>query len=202
MKAVVDECVAICASKRFADNREECVMNEVIQALKERRSIRKFKPDMVPKEKIEAIMETGLYAASGRGQQKPIVIAVTDKALRDKLSKVNCEIGGWDPSFDPFYGAPVVLIVLSPKDWPTYIYDGSLLMGQLMQAAHAEGLGSCWIHRAKEEFEMEIGKEILKKLGIEGDYEGIGHCVIGYPDEVPEAAPRKDGRIFWLTDEK
>ena len=109
---------------------------------------------------------------------------------------------GWELSFDPFYGAPVVLIVLAPKDWPTYIYDGSLLMGQLMQAAYAEGLGSCWIHRAKEEFEMEIGKEILKTLGLEGDYEGIGHCVIGYPDEAPAAAPRKDGRIYWLTKEK
>lgn len=177
-------------------------MNEVIKSLRERRSIRKFKPDMVPREKIEAIMETGLYAASGRGQQKPIVIAVTDKALRDKLSKVNCEIGGWEAGFDPFYGAPVVLIVLAPRDWPTYIYDGSLLMGQLMQAAHAEGLGSCWIHRAKEEFELEIGREILKKLGIEGDYEGIGHCVIGYPVEIPEAAPRKEGRVYWLTGEE
>ena len=177
-------------------------MNEVIKSLRERRSIRKFKPDMVPREKIEAIMETGLYAASGRGQQKPIVIAVTDKALRDKLSKTNCEIGGWESGFDPFYGAPVVLIVLAPKDWPTYIYDGSLLMGQMMQAAHAEGFGSCRIHRAKEEFEMEIGREILKKLGIEGDYEGIGHCVIGYPVEIPEAAPRKEGRVYWLTGEE
>lgn len=177
-------------------------MNEVIRALRERRSIRKFKPDMVPQEKIAAIMETGLYAASGRGQQKPIVIAVTDKVLRDELSKANCAIGGWDPSFDPFYGAPVVLIVLAPKDWPTYIYDGSLLMGQMMQAAHAEGLGSCWIHRAKEEFELEIGKDILKKLGIEGEYEGIGHCVIGYADETHEAAPRKEGRIYWLTGEE
>ena len=177
-------------------------MNEVIKSLRERRSIRKFKPDMVPQEKIAAIMETGLYAASGRGQQKPIVIAVTDKVLRDELSKANCAIGGWDPSFDPFYGAPVVLIVLAPKDWPTYIYDGSLLMGQMMQAAHAEGLGCCWIHRAKEEFELEIGKDILKKLGIEGEYEGIGHCVIGYADETPEAAPRKEGRIYWLTGEE
>ncbi|SEH34505.1 nitroreductase [Selenomonas sp. KH1T6] len=177
-------------------------MNEVIRSLRERRSIRKFKPDMVPREKIEAIMETGLYAASGRGQQKPIVIAVTDKALRDRLSKANCEIGGWEAGFDPFYGAPVVLIVLAPRDWPTYIYDGSLLMGQLMQAAHAEGLGSCWIHRAKEEFELDIGREILKKLGLEGDYEGIGHCVIGYPVEIPEAAPRKEGRVYWLTGEE
>ena len=177
-------------------------MNEVIRSLRERRSIRKFKPDMVPREKIEAIIETGLYAANGRGQQKPIVIAVTDRALRDKLSKANCEIGGWESGFDPFYGAPVVLIVLAPKEWPTYIYDGSLLMGQLMQAAHAEGLGSCWIHRAKEEFEMEIGRAILKKFGIEGDYEGIGHCVIGYPVEIPEAAPRKEGRVYWLTGEE
>jgi len=177
-------------------------VNEVVRALRERRSIRKFKPDMVPREKIEAIMETGLYAANGKGQQKPIVIAITDKELRDKLSRINCKIGGWSPEFDPFYGAPVVLIVLAPKDWPTYIYDGSLLMGQLMQAADAEGLGSCWIHRAKEEFEMEVGKEILKKLNIEGDYEGIGHCVIGYPAEVPEAAPRKEGRIFWIDGEE
>ena len=175
-------------------------MNEVIRALRERRSIRKFKPDMVPKDKIEAILETGLYAASGRGQQKPIVIAVTDKALRDKLSKVNCEIGGWDPAFDPFYGAPVVLIVMAPKDWPTYLYDGSLLMGQLMQAAYAEGLGSCWIHRAKETFETEEGKQILSELGIPDEYEGIGICIVGYAadDALKPQVARKDDYIKWV----
>ena len=172
-------------------------MDKAIQALKERRSVRKYKADMVPKELIEEIMETGLYAANGMGQQQPIVIAVTNRSLRDELSKLNCRIGGWPEGFDPFYGAPVVLIVLAPKAWPQRVYDGSLMMGQLMMAAHAVGLGSCWIHRAKEEFELEEGKEILKKLGIEGEYEGIGHCIVGYPDQIPVAAPRKAERIFY-----
>lgn len=173
-------------------------MNEIMQALKERRSIRKYKADMVPKERIEEIMEAGLYAANGMGQQQPIVIAVTNRKLRDELSKLNCKIGGWPEGFDPFYGAPVVLIVLAPKAWPQRLYDGSLMLGQLMMAAHAIGLGSCWIHRAKEEFELEEGKAILKELGIEDEYEGIGHCVIGYPEQLPTAAQRKPKRIFYI----
>ena len=100
---------------------------------------------------------------------------------------------------DPFYGAPVVLIVLADKNRPTYVYDGSLVMGNLMLEAEAQGVGSCWIHRAKEEFESEEGKEILKSLGIEGDYEGIGHCVLGYADgTVPKAAPRKDSYVYYV----
>lgn len=174
-------------------------MNEVIKAIKERRSIRKFKSDEVPSRLIKEIVETGTYAANGRGMQSPIIIAVTDKKLRDELSEENCRIGGWDKSFDPFYGAPAVLIVLADKSRPTYLYDGSLVMGELMLAAHSLGLGSCWIHRAKEEFESENGRELLKRLGIEGDYEGIGHCVIGYYDEpAPEAAPRKDNRAYYI----
>jgi nitroreductase len=175
-------------------------MAETLTTLKTRRSCRAYKPELIEEAKMDAIIEAGTYAATGMGKQSPIIIAVTNKELRDKLSKMNAAIMGVD--FDPFYGAPELLIVLADKDLPTYIYDGSLVMGNMMNAAADLGVASCWIHRAKEEFEMEIGKEILKKLGIEGDYEGIGHCVIGYPDEVPEAAPRKDGRIFWLTDEK
>ena len=121
------------------------------------------------------------------------------KSLRDKLSKMNAKIMGMDEKFDPFYGAPVVLVVLADKTVSTHVYDGSLVMGNLMLAAHALGLGSCWIHRAREEFESEEGKAILKELGIEGEYEGIGHCVIGYADgEEPQAKPRKENWVYYI----
>ena len=174
-------------------------MNEVIQAMKDRRSIRKFKPEMPPKEDIKQIIEAGLYAANGRGKQATIIIAVTNKELRDKFSKINREIGGWDESFDPFYGAPVILIVLADKECLTGIYDGSLVMGNMMLAAHSMGLGSIWIHRAKEEFESEFGKKLLKELGITGEYEGIGHCALGYAKEpLPEAKPRKENYVYFV----
>ena len=173
-------------------------MSITMEKILNRRSIKKYKSDMVPKEAIEEIVKAGTYAANGRGMQSPIIIAVTNKELRDKLSKLNAEIMG-APGTDPFYGAPVVLIVLADKSCRTYLYDGSLVMGNLMLAAHDLGLGSCWIHRAKEEFEREEGKEILKSLGIEGEYEGIRHCVIGYAEgEVPEAKPRKDSWVYYI----
>lgn len=170
-------------------------MSEVINNMKTRRSIRKYKPDMIPEDVLNRILEAGTYAATGMGKQSPIIIAVTNKEIRDKFSKMNAEIMGVDS--DPFYGAPVVLIVLADKARPTYVYDGSLVMGNLMLAAHAEGIGSCWIHRAKEEFESAEGKAFLKSLGIEGDYEGIGHCVLGYTDgEEPKAMPRKENYVY------
>lgn len=170
-------------------------MSEVINNMKTRRSIRKYKPDMIPEDVLNRIIEAGTYAATGMGKQSPMIIAVTNKEIRDKFSKMNAEIMGVDS--DPFYGAPVVLIVLADKARPTYVYDGSLVMGNLMLAAHAEGIGSCWIHRAKEEFESAEGKAFLKSLGIEGDYEGIGHCVLGYTDgEEPKAMPRKENYVY------
>lgn len=170
---------------------------DAITNLVTRRSIRKFKSDMVPKDVIEKIVEAGTYAATGMNRQSPIIIAVTNKELRDKLSVQNAKVMG--ANMDPFYNAPVVLIVLADKNIPTYLYDGSLVMGNLMQAAHAYGISSCWIHRAKEEFESAEGKEILKSLGIEGDYEGIGHCVLGYADcDQPAASPRKDNYVYWI----
>ena len=173
-------------------------MNEVIKAMKERRSIRKFKADMVPKEQIEAVVEAGLYAASGMGKQSAMIVAVTEKELRDQISEDNRKIGGWQEGFDPFYGAPVILIVLGNKEVPTHVYDGSLVMGNLMLAAHSLGLGSIWIHRAKEEFETDCYKDLLKKLGVEGEWEGIGHCALGYADgDLPQAAPRKENRVAW-----
>ena len=172
-------------------------MSEVLDKMKSRRSVRKFKSDMVPQEVIDQILEAGLYAASGKGAQGTVMIQVTDKVLRDKIAEMNREIGGYKEGVDPFYGAPAMIIVLGKKDVPTHVYDGSLVMGNLMLAAHELGIGSCWIHRAKEEFETEWGKELLKSLGIEGEYEGIGHCAIGYADgEYPQAAERKEGRIF------
>ena len=173
-------------------------MNDVIKALEERRSIRKFKPDMPSKADLEQIVDAGLYAASGMGKQSSIVIAVTDKKLRDKISEDNRNIGGWGEEYDPFYGAPVILIVLANKEVPTHVYDGSLMMGNLMNAAHSLGLGSIWIHRAKEEFEQDYYKNMLKELGIEGEWEGIGHCAVGYIDgENPSKPDRKDGRVYW-----
>ena len=170
-------------------------MSEVINNMKTRRSMRKYKPDMIPDDVLNRIIEAGTYAATGMGKQSPIIIAVTNKEIRDKFSKMNAEIMGVDS--DPFYGAPVVLIVLADKARPTYVYDGSLVMGNLMLAAHAEGIGSCWIHRAKEEFESAEGKAFLKSLGIEGEYEGIGHCVLGYTDgEEPKAMPRKENYVY------
>ena len=172
-------------------------MSEMLEQIKSRRSIRKYKSDPVPKELLEKIIDAGLYAPSGMGQQAVVIISVTNKEVRDKLSKLNAKIMGTDT--DPFYGAPAVLIVLANKERPTYIYDGSLVMQNLMLAAHALGLGSCWIHRAKEEFELPEGRELQKSLVIEGEYEGIGHCIIGYTDgEKPAPAPRKNNRVFHI----
>lgn len=141
-------------------------MSEVLKEMKERRSIRKYKSEMVPQDVLDKIIEAGLYAASGKGTQNTIIIQVTKKELRDEIAEMNRKIGGWEEGFDPFYGAPAMLIVLAKKDWPTGIYDGSLVMGNLMLAAHDLGIGSCWIHRAKEEFETQWGMELLKSLGI------------------------------------
>ena len=174
-------------------------MNEIIKAMLERRSIRKFKSDMVSKDDINKIIEAGLYAANGMGRQAVITVAVTNKQLRDKISEDNRKIGGWDEGFDPFYGAPVILIVLAEKDWRNKVYDGSLVIGNMMLAAHSLGLGSIWIHRAKEEFETEEYKKLLKDIGVEGEWEGIGHCAIGYIDgDIPKPAPRKENRVYFV----
>lgn len=174
-------------------------MNETLKVLESRRSCRNFKPDMVKDEDLKAIIKAGTYAATGMGKQSPIIIAVTDKQLRNELSEENRKIGGWQEGFDPFYGAPVILIVLADKSVPTYVYDGSLVMGNLMNAAESLGVANIWIHRAKEEFESDFGKNLLKKFGIEGDYEGIGHCALGYAAQPSnEAAPRKDNYVYYI----
>ena len=174
-------------------------MDEVMKVIKERRSIRSFRPDPVPKELLDRIAEAGLYAASGRGKQSPKIIVVTDKELRDRISDENRRIGGWEEGFDPFYGAPAILVVIVPEDIPTGIYDGSLTLGNMMLEARELGLGSIWIHRAKEEFEGRLGQELLRKTGIEGGYTGIGHLAVGYQEcEDPAAPERLPDRVYYL----
>lgn len=174
-------------------------MNETLKVLETRRSCRNFKPDMVNEDDLKAILRAGTYAATGMGKQSPIIIAVTDKKTRDEISEANRKIGGWAEGFDPFYGAPVILIVLARKDVATHVYDGSLVMGNLMNAAESLGVASIWIHRAKEEFESDFGKDILAKLGITEEYEGIGHCALGYAAEpYKDPAPRKDDYVFYI----
>ena len=172
-------------------------MNASIKNMIERRRVRGYNSDMIPKEDLDLILEAGTYAATGLGMQSPVIVAVTDKDTRDQLSRMNAAVMGTDT--DPFYGAPVVLVVLADKNRPTHIYDGSLVMGNLMNAASSLGIGSCWIHRAKEVFASEDGKALLKKWGVEGDYEGIGHCVLGYPaTDVPKAKPRKENYVYYV----
>ena len=176
-------------------------MNETLKILEERRSCRKFKPDMITEEELKAVIKAGTYAPTGMGKQSPIIIAIKNKELRNKLAQENAKIAGWEEDFDPFYGAPVVLIVLADKNIWTYKEDGSLVIGNMLNAAESLGLGSIWIHRAKEEFESEFGKNILKELNIEGDYEGIGHCALGYRDgEKLQAIPRKENYVYYIDD--
>lgn len=171
--------------------------NETIENLKTRRAIRSYQNTVPDKELLAQVIEAGTYAPTGMGRQSPIIVAVTDKAVRDRLSQLNAAVMGADN--DPFYGAPAVLVVLADRSVPTYLYDGSLVMGNLMNAAHALGLGTCWIHRAKEVFDSEEGKALLKEWGIEGDYEGIGNCIIGYPaQENPQPKPRKENYVYYI----
>ena len=175
-------------------------MNTTMEDLLTRRSIRSYTDEMPPMEVIEEICKAGTYAPTGMNKQSPIIIAVTNREVRDKLSKLNAGVFGKDNDMDPFYGAPVVLVVLADRSASfTWMEDGSLVMGNLLNAAHAKGLGSCWIHRAKEVFETEEGKAILAELGIEGDYVGIGNCILGYvKGDYPEAKPRKENYVYWI----
>lgn len=173
-------------------------MNDTIKTLTTRRSVRAFDPDRMPSDElIREIVAAGEYAPTGMGMQSPRIIVVTNKTVRDELSRLNTQVMG--TTSDPFYGAPAILIVLADKKRPTFLYDGSLVMGNLMNAAHALGLGSCWIHRAKEVFASDHGIELLKSWGIEGDYEGIGHVALGYALKEPTAAkPRKKDYAVWV----
>ncbi len=170
-----------------------------IEAMLSRRSVKGYKKDGVPKALIEKIVEAGTFAPTGRNMQCPIILAVTNEELRNRLSRINAEIMGMPAGSDPFYGAPVVLVVLAKKDCRTRVYDGSLVMGNMLLAAHELGLGACWIHRARETFELPEGKAILESLGITEEYEGIGNCIVGYPEKPLSAAkPRKENWVYYI----
>ena len=179
-------------------NTTPITMNTTMDDLLTRRSVRSYTEEMPPREVIEEICKAGTYAPTGMNRQSPIIVAVTNREVRDQLSRLNAAVMGGDG--DPFYGAPVVLVVLADSTAAmTWKEDGSLVMGNLLNAAHAKGLGSCWIHRAKEVFETEEGKTILANLGVEGNFVGIGNCILGYTNgDEPEARPRKENYVYWI----
>ena len=171
-------------------------MNNALKVLYDRRSIRRYKSEQISREEMDAVIKAGVCAASGKNQQSAIIIAVQDKETRDLLSHLNAEVLG--VKSDPFYGAPTVLIVLADAKSPYVVQDGSLVMGNLMNAAKAIGLGSCWINRAKEVFDSDQGKALLKKWGVEGEWTGVGNCILGYPDEDPAMKPRKENYVRYI----
>lgn len=175
------------------------IKNEALEVLTTRRSVKGFTDKQISREQLEAILAAGINAPTGRNLQSPKIIAVTDPETVKYLSGLNAAVMGMGG--DPFYGAPCVLVVLADKNVRTGIYDGSCVMANLLNAAHAIGLGACWIHRAKEAFESDTGKALLKKWGIEGDYEGIGNCVVGYPwGEFPAPKAHKDDYVVYVGD--
>ena len=171
-------------------------MNTTIRDLTERRSIRKYKAEQITKAELEQVLQAGVCAPTGMNRQSPIIVAVQKAETVKLLSRLNAEVMG--SSSDPFYGAPTVLVVLAAAGSPHAVQDGSLVMGNLMNAAHAIGLGSCWINRAREVFAGEEGKKLLKGWGVEGEYVGVGHCILGYADEKPEMKPRKENYVYYV----
>ena len=171
------------------------INNTVIKSMIERRSVRSFSSKQITEEELNTVLEAGTYAPTGRNLQSPLIVAVRDKETVKKLSDLNAAVMGSDR--DPFYGAPCVVVVFADPSVHTYLEDGSLVMGNLLNAAHACGLGSCWIHRAKEVFDSESGKALMRKWGVDEKYVGIGNCILGYTQgDLPEARLRKDGYII------
>ena len=170
------------------------IQNEILSAIASRRSCRAYKPEQITAEELEAVTTAGTWAATAMGRQSPVMVAVQDKETLAELSRLNAAVMGTDS--DPMYGAPTILVVLADAHANCAVQDGSLVMGNLMLAAASLGLGSCWINRAREEFDSAEGKALLKKWGIEGDWIGVGHCILGYPAAEPKpAAPRKPDYI-------
>ena len=160
--------------------------NEVLRALRERRSVRKFKKKQISDEQLKVVLEAGTYAPTSMGCQNPWIVAVQNTELRARLSEMNRVI--WGHNTDPYYGAPTIVLVFAsrPEKWVNSIYDGTLVLGNMMNAAHAVGLGSCWIHREREMFDTEEGKELMRQFGLPDGLMGIGSIALGYPEIVPQ----------------
>lgn len=170
-----------------------------INDLKTRRSIRKFKDEQVSADDLKTILEAGMYAPTGMGAQSPKIIVIQDEETIEEFAEWNKTYFPNAPEeLDPFYGGKTLLIVLADSEIPTFVEDGASVLTTLVTAAHAVGVASCWIHRAREEFSSKKGKELLKEWGLKESYEGIGHVILGYSDEKPEAAPRKDDYIVYV----
>lgn len=166
-------------------------MNEILKAMETRQSVRAYRPEQIDEETLNAILRAGTFAPSGMGRQSGKIVVVQDPATREILRAKNAEVIG-NPDADPFYGAPTVLVVLADSTVPTWVEDGSLVMGNLLLAASALGVGACWIHRARETFDSPEGKALLQKWGIPETYRGVGNCILGYPAAEPQAKkPRK-----------
>ena len=171
-------------------------MNEALEKILERRSIRAYKPEQITDSELDCVIRAGLAAPSAMNRQPTVLLAIQDKDTIARLSRLNALVMGAGGT-DPFYGAPTVIVVLADRNIATHVEDGALVLGNLMNAASALGLGSCWINRAKEVFEMPKAREILRGCGIGDEYIGVGHCILGYPDcERPQAKPLRDGRLF------
>ncbi len=170
-------------------------MNKTLEDLKTRRAVRQYKPEPITRAELDAVLEAGTYAPTAMGSQRACIVAVTNRADRDAVSRLNAGIMGRED--DPFYGAPTVCVVFADGTWPMAQKDGSLIMGNMMNAAHALGLGSCWIDRAEPVFQTEEGRGLMKKWGVPEGYVGVGNCILGYPAETPEPAPRKEGYVIY-----
>ena len=173
-------------------------MKDILDVITSRRSVKSYLDKLPSENDINKIITAGTFAPTGKNMQSPIIIAITNKSVRDELSKINATLRGID--FDPFYGAPVIMAVLAKKDWFTYLYDGSCVMENMLLEAHSLYLGACWIHHAKQVFETSYGKELLTSLNLDSEaYEGIGFCVVGYPKVKPEGVlPRKDNYVYYV----
>lgn len=169
-------------------------MNEVIKNMMERRSCRSYREEQIKDEELDLILTAGEWAPTGMGAQSPIIVAVREPKLVKKLSAMNAAVMGNDA--DPFYGAPTVVVVFADTARPTCVEDGSLVLGNMMNAAASLGVASCWIHRAKEVFESEEGKALMKEWGVPESYRGVGHCILGYAaSELGKGRPRKENYI-------
>lgn len=172
-------------------------MNEIIKNMIERRSVKKYKDVQVSDEDLNDILLAGEYAANGRGLQSAIMVVLQNKDVIQYYSKLNANV--MNMSIDPFYGAPTVVVVLARKESGTGVEDGSLVIGNMMNAAHSLGIDSCWVHRAYEVFESDEGKQLLKDWGIEGEYRGVGNCLLGYRDcDYPLAKERKKDFVYYV----
>ena len=171
---------------------------DILEIIKSRRSVKSYTDQQVPHELIEKIVEAGMYAPSGKNRQSAIILAVSNQEIIEKLSYAIKDIRGMSEG-DPLYGAPVALVVLADKNVFTHVYDGSVVIENMLLEAHSLGLGACWIHHAKEVFESEFGRDLLASLGVDGEYEGVGTCIVGYPKvRLTQPIPRKDKYVIYV----